>query len=267
MKLFELRRQVHWSLYLAASADSIGIGIAYPEEEAASLEAFKARRASAPHLFQGAFLQVPNESDKLIGYICATLSDKETFTHDSMSTHVPAGKSICVHSVCIDPQYHRRGFGLELLKYYLNLVHQLSAQLKGERVLLLAHEELIPFYSKAGFELVGISDVAHGSKPWFEMSVLIPDIPPPAPDQDLQLKIMQALREQNSQGSGKNTSKPEKTTWLSFSGDATQAANGDKSNKFDLICPRPDCNSIILKPGCSTLVERPNIVVSLLKNL
>ena len=36
-------------------------------------------------------------------------------------------------------------------------------------ILLMCKKPLIPFYSDAGFALVGQSDVVHGLDPWFEM--------------------------------------------------------------------------------------------------
>lgn len=38
-----------------------------------------------------------------------------------------------------------------------------------QRVLLIAHKELIGLYSGAGFTLVGRSAVEHGPDPWYEM--------------------------------------------------------------------------------------------------
>eukprot|EP00729_Bicosta_minor_P004220 gene4220-3411_t len=37
-----------------------------------------------------------------------------------------------------------------------------------ERLLLIAHEELLPLYVKAGFTSRGVSEVQHGSRPWFD---------------------------------------------------------------------------------------------------
>lgn len=42
-------------------------------------------------------------------------------------------------------------------------------KIRGVR--LIAHEELVPLYQKAGFELVGLSEVSHGARPWYEMKL------------------------------------------------------------------------------------------------
>jgi hypothetical protein len=33
---------------------------------------------------------------------------------------------------------------------------------------LIAHEELLPLYTKAGFTSRGVSEVEHGARPWFD---------------------------------------------------------------------------------------------------
>ncbi|KAK7045482.1 hypothetical protein VNI00_007735 [Paramarasmius palmivorus] len=115
----------------------------YPADEAASLSSFQYRQSQAGELFLGVFLpdNTPAKSRRIIGYICSTLAKGDTLTHESMSNHTPGAASDA-----------RR-----------------TNKAVYERVLLIAHEPLIPLYQKAGFELVGKSSVHHGSLPWFEM--------------------------------------------------------------------------------------------------
>lgn len=139
------------------------------------------RQSQAPDLFLGAYL--PAHSDgassssqnsnntpslTLIGYICATTSPASTLTHDSMSTHVPGASSVCIHSVCVAPEYRRRGIALRLLKEYISTLDN-ATNTPYTRILLIAHDDLVPLYEKAGFTLVGPSKVQHGARPWFEM--------------------------------------------------------------------------------------------------
>jgi ribosomal protein S18 acetylase RimI-like enzyme len=226
----------------------------YPEDEAGTLQAFKERHSSAPELFLGAYTS--GERKQLIGYVCATSTDSQAF---SMKPHNPSQTNsephtVCIHSVCVDPNHRRQGVASGLIAEYLR-------RLEGGKyrvVLLIAHEELVSFYHKAGFELVGKSDFVHGSKPWFQMRHHLPQRPP---DQDMQLRIMQALMEQQSKP--KDPSQLGKRTLLSFPGGVSQLVDADNRNKFDILCPRPGCTSVILKPSSTTLIERPSVIASL----
>lgn len=42
------------------------------------------------------------------------------------------------------------------------------------QVRLICKDNLIGLYQRAGFELVGPSDVVHGAEPWFEMVHALP---------------------------------------------------------------------------------------------
>ncbi|KAF8927057.1 hypothetical protein BGZ58_010666, partial [Dissophora ornata] len=177
----------------------------YPESEAASLENLIYRQAVAPLLFLGCYTQSPATSsgreqqrqqtqdekaggETLVGYIVSTQSSDKSLTHSSMSTHDPRGTSVCIHSVCVAGAYQRRGIARAMLKEYLRHLQLLNASATllvpssssedsaakdspfyFERVLLIAHKELIDLYSGAGFELVGKSEVEHGPDPWYEM--------------------------------------------------------------------------------------------------
>jgi hypothetical protein len=127
---------------------------------------------------------------------------------------------------------------------------------KYERVLLIVHEKLVYFGERNGFDLVGSSDVVHGSEPWFQMQHLVPSdpsMPPPGLLKMLMEKQMLKSRE------GPRTSKRD---LLSF-GSVSAVANEEGMNKFDMLCPRPGCNSIILKPETAKLTQRRCVQVSM----
>lgn len=136
-----------------------------------------------------------------------------------MAQHDPGSSSVCVHSVCVSPEYRKQGVAISLLREYIT-------RLKNgpyERILLIAHEELIPLYQKAGFELVGLSSVVHGSRPWYEMVILL--------DEAVYLD-----------------------TFENGISDITDSAT--QTNRFDLVCPQVGCKTIILKAGVAKLVQR-----------
>jgi len=157
---------------------------AFPPDEADSPDQFRYRFNHAPHLFLGAFEPSPSASGKpkgrrLIGHICSTQSPLSYYTKESMSIHVPFSRSICIHSVCLLESYRRKGVGLKMMQEYLSRVQQycltdeVFSKGKPDRVLLVTHDDVRPFYEQAGFVCRGRSDVVLGKGVWYEMMLEI----------------------------------------------------------------------------------------------
>ncbi len=68
--------------------------------------------------------------------------------------HKETGRTLCVHSLAVLPQYQKRGLGKTLLKAYLQ---RMETQGVADRVAIIAHEELIPYYENFGFKNLGKS--------------------------------------------------------------------------------------------------------------
>ena len=228
------------------------VNLAYPTDEAGSFEAFAYRQAIAPGLFLGAYDQNDEKRLRLLGFICSTLSKSETLTHESMSTHDPEGKTICIHSVCVDPGHQRQKLGSALLEEYIR--RWTDGPYDG--ISLIAHEELIKFYVAAGFKLIGRSEVVHGSKPWFELRY---SLQPHIPDAATQRRILEVLQEQSNQS---GVHRPDKKLLSYFPGGPSELAEEGGLNKLRLYCPRIACRSVILLTRTATLVERPSVMVT-----
>lgn len=226
--------------------------LAYPADEAGSYDAFAYRQSVAPDLFLGAYDQSDNEEKRLIGFICSTLSKSESLTHESMMVHDPEGKTICVHSVCVDPGHQRQKIGSALLNEYIK--RWTDGPYDG--ISLIAHEDLITFYVGAGFELIGKSEVVHGSKPWFELQYSLQSRAQ-VPDIATQHRILEAL--QNKQP---GVHQSDKKLASHFTGGSSEMVDGRGLNKLRLYCPRITCRSVILLEGVATLDERPCITVT-----
>ncbi|KAF7324804.1 hypothetical protein MKEN_00522200 [Mycena kentingensis (nom. inval.)] len=217
----------------------------FPPDEAATIESFRYRQSVAPDLFLGAYID-----GRLVAYVCSTLASGNSLTHDSMSTHVPGASSVCIHSVCVDAAHKRQGLGLRLLREY---IARLQAAEKYERILLITHEPLRDFYEKAGFEWLGPSQVVHGTLPWFEMRIILQ---PPTQSSPPPPGVYEALLQPSNPN-------PSGTRDLSsFAGGVADVAS-ESLNKYDLLCPRSGCGSVILKNGVGKLVERPSIQIDL----
>lgn len=134
----------------------------YPSDEAASRETFEFR------LGAGADCWVVGEvAGRLVGLVCGTRVHAARLDHASMHSHEPTGPNLCVHSVVVDSAHRRRGLGLALLAAYLEHVDRTLPTV--DVLSLIAKEHLVGFYQRAGFELLGPSDVVHGTDPWFEL--------------------------------------------------------------------------------------------------
>lgn len=164
----------------------------------------------------------------MIGFICATLTSESTLKHASMSTHVPSGSYVAIHSLCIAPSRRRQGLASLLLKNYLD---QLRTAQAIHGAVLITHEELVPLYESAGFTMVGKSSVAHGERTWFEMTISLLPLPP-AP----------VVRSPGA-------------TFESFAQGMEQLVDGEGRNKGELYCPRAECRSLMLHAGAGKWVR------------
>jgi arylalkylamine N-acetyltransferase len=135
----------------------------YPADEAADEAKLLARMQEAGQFFGGAY-----NDDGLCGFICGTLTTATTLTDESMSTHEPSGKTLCIHSVVVEESLRRKGIALWMLNCYLQQVVELTTV---SRVLLICKEGLVQLYEKAGFKLLGPSEVVHGADPWLLMAI------------------------------------------------------------------------------------------------
>ncbi|KAF8312112.1 acyl-CoA N-acyltransferase [Clavulina sp. PMI_390] len=228
------------------------------------------RQLNAPGLFLGAF-QSLDSPRTLVGYVCSTIASGDALTHSSMSTHVPTGASVCIHSVAVHPDFQRRGIALALLKEYINRLKK--RDYPGlehiERILLITHEELVPLYSKAGFQMVGESAVQHGSRPWFEMRIVLDNTGAshPQPEGEVLTSLppnisQQALLEALSASSSsvqKRNAAPVRT--LDSFGSRDEVLTDGNANKHKLVCLREGCGSLILLPKVAALTEAPSLEV------
>jgi GNAT superfamily N-acetyltransferase len=228
------------------------------------------RQANAGDLFLGVYL--PTRT--LIGIIMSTRSSSPVLTHSSMTSHDPKGSSVCVHGICIRKEYRRRGIATDLLREYVQQVSKIQGI---ERILLLCHEELQRLYVRAGFELVGKSEVVHGSKEWWEMRRILGETggidmdgfdvvsehggrTASPPSMQAMADIMAAVAQSSSSSRSRPTPKllssyPNLQDVIDTDGSET------KRNKFKLVCVRDGCGSLILQAETAELVEEPSVEV------
>lgn len=105
--------------------------------------------------FLGAYID-----SKLVGFVMATGSQQPTLTAESMKHHEPAGRTMCIHSVCVDKKHRRTGIATALVREYIRRLVVLGDY---DSAVLIVHRELAPLYENCGFRVVGKSAVVHGT--------------------------------------------------------------------------------------------------------
>ena len=127
----------------------------------------------------------------LLGHIIATKTTNEVIMDDDMNIpttdppeshlgHKEEGRTLCIHSLAVLPEYQRRGLGKTLMKAY---VHRMETHGVADRVALLAHAELVPYYEALGFEKQGESKATFGGGGWFDM---VRELHPEDSDEDVE---------------------------------------------------------------------------------
>ena len=102
----------------------------------------------------------------------------------------------------------------------------------------------------------------HGSKPWYEMrrDLRLGTVSPPSEIQSLPPGVWDALQRRP------NTVRLSRllSDFPNGIADLTKTGGGEGVlvNKFDLLCPKANCGSVILKNGVGMWVERSSIQVS-----
>ncbi|KAL7318901.1 hypothetical protein PS15m_002086 [Mucor circinelloides] len=145
----------------------------YHPDEAASREQLERRihyaSESGPELFT--VCRNLDDNDKVIAFLCTTLTKDDLVTDESMSVHDPEGKTICLHSVCVSPDYRKQGIATKLMLKWIEQLKQINATQtpkKYNRIAILSRPNLLGLYESVGFKNVGLSKVVHGPEPWID---------------------------------------------------------------------------------------------------
>lgn len=123
----------------------------------------------------------PNRKGVLIAQVIATKCTSDFVTDASMDMpetsqsgpafadtrgHHENGRTVAVHSLAVLPAYQGRGLGKTVMKSYMQRMETSGI---ADRMSLLAHDGLIPFYEGLGFENRGTSEVTFGGGGWTNM--------------------------------------------------------------------------------------------------
>ncbi|PGH35935.1 hypothetical protein GX50_01260 [[Emmonsia] crescens] len=188
-------------LSLSNVEDCLAVEAAFPENERCSLEKISYRLTKCPELSLGVFYLPPKDPGKpkprptLIAHILATRTpalcvtdasmgippnwrDKSSSTLESCNGseplgHQDQGSTIALHSLAVLPEHQGKRLGSTLLKAYIQRIKDAAI---ANRIALLAHDHLIPFYTSLGFENRGLSDCTFGGGGWYSMVLEFADV-------------------------------------------------------------------------------------------
>lgn len=151
----------------------------FPPHERASRENIEYRLLTCPELCSGLFIRELDSNGKdvkdemLIGHVMGTKIKGDFITLGSMKagSHLESSSTIAIHSLVIDPEYQKKNLATLLLTDY---IQKLSNQEVGNRIVIIAHEHLVPFYERIGFKVVAENknvskDPDFSSTKWIDM--------------------------------------------------------------------------------------------------
>jgi GNAT superfamily N-acetyltransferase len=117
----------------------------------------------------------------LLAHIISTKSSSRVVTDDAMdypkdwqtkyqlnpsTGHNEDGETVCIHSLCVHPDFAGKGFGKILLRSYVQRIMDSGV---AKRVALICRDRLVGYYEKSGFSKVGPSKCQYGGGNWVDM--------------------------------------------------------------------------------------------------
>ncbi|KAJ5923981.1 hypothetical protein N7466_008168 [Penicillium verhagenii] len=169
--------------------DCMTVENAFPEQERCSRDKFIYRLSRCPELSLGLFTlplygDDPKPRATLVGHIIATRtsspsvtdrsmrlpnnwqSERWTFEDDQAVGHEEGGSTIAIHSLAVLPEHQGKQVGSTLMKSYIHRIRE--AQI-ADRIAIIAHDHLVPFYESFGFENRGLSKCQFGGGGWVDL--------------------------------------------------------------------------------------------------
>ena len=140
----------------------------FPVSEAATEAEFRERIAC-----YGGHFWLLFEDERLVSFVDGMVTDQEDLTdemYEKASMHDEKGSWQMIFGVNTIPSYRRKGYAGELIQRAIE-----DARAQGRKGLVLTcKDKLIPYYSKFGFELEGVSESVHGNVVWNQMRLTFP---------------------------------------------------------------------------------------------
>lgn len=114
-----------------------------------------ATRTSGPRVTDASMLLPPKWQTERM-----TIENGETLGHDEY------GATIVIHSLAVLPEHQGKQVASTLMKAYIQRIKEAAI---AERIALISHDNLIPFYESLGFENTGPSNCKFGGGGWYDL--------------------------------------------------------------------------------------------------
>ncbi|QJB58135.1 GNAT family N-acetyltransferase [Pseudodesulfovibrio sp. zrk46] len=105
---------------------------------------------------------------EIVGQVNSGSTSKDDISDEEFKQligHDPDGQNIVIFSLSVLPEYRKTGVGSKLLSSFIDNAREMGKS----KVLLICKDDLIPYYSKYGFQNAGPSASTHGGATWHEM--------------------------------------------------------------------------------------------------
>ena len=156
-----------WQLKRGDLADLSAVAkvekVCFPPLEAATEESFRERLQ-----FYGNHFLLLYKGDQLISFVDGFCTKEENLTdlmYEDASLHDEKGSWQMIFGVNTIPSYRRKGIATKMLTEFIRMAKEEGR----EGLVLTCKKEKIPFYSRFGFTLEGLSESVHGNVEWYQM--------------------------------------------------------------------------------------------------
>jgi len=105
------------------------------------------RIRTCPECTLGLFEATEDDDGSLLAMTHGTRTSSTYASDKSMSigSHEVDGPTVALHTLCVHPGWRAKGLGTKILQEYIKRV---ADQKSVERIALIAHDELVPFYER-----------------------------------------------------------------------------------------------------------------------
>ncbi|KAJ5907672.1 hypothetical protein N7495_000354 [Penicillium taxi] len=176
--------------------DCVEVEKAFPEAERCSRDKFLYRLNRCPELSLGLFTlplkddTKPKPRPTLVAHLIATRTSETLVTDRSMQLptnwqneilstkdgkvigHEVGGRTIAIHSLAVLPEHQGKRVATTLMKSYINRIQDACI---ADRISIIAHDNLVPFYESLGFKSQGPSECQFGGGGWVDLVLELPE--------------------------------------------------------------------------------------------